>query len=525
MRAVKWNRFDLARSDQGEERAADWVALTVIDKAISVPAPAGRHFHVLGRNVLLKYIGETSRLFQLTFFVVVARQFGPAALGRLTVLLMIGSTVGLFVGDLGINTTMIARISGRRDSERVKEVSEAFFWKNILFVLAFILVYSGIYLSHYSGSWSEIFSVTVISLGSVWFEFLSALTNGVNRFDYEVFLRLIYRGVVYGGGTLVAFTGNLAGDLVYMAVAAIVILTVGLMVLSKRLIPIKFSVRPITDIGLLRNSVPIWITQLAQLTYLKFDVVILGLLHVAALETGWYAAAWKIADVLTTVPALLSAAALPLLCGDSAERNLPLIAPRYLKIMYVLPFLFVLPLAIGAGWITQLLYGDSFAGTPRILQILVWAVVPIFVHTFLAIVAVATGRQSAAAKLAALTSALGILIAVLIVPRYGYEAMAVVCLVANSIFAFAMIYKFRDVTGTMQLGVAIKSVGSALGVYGLCSLWGSEVHPVLVVLAGTAAYCLALVLLGVVNFGHMSGAWRLLGSMFENRPARESSPA
>lgn len=460
----------------------------------------------------------------MAFFLLAARRFGPAALGTLTILLVIGSGVGLLLGDLGVNTVMIARLGGRPESEQVQVASEAFFWKNVLCVLVVVFMCAGMYVTRRSVSLGEMFSVVVISLGALWVEFLCALTNGTNRFEAEVWLRMTYRGAVYGVGALAILFAGLTVGLACMAVTVTAAIIAAFLLFRRNLIALRFEL-PARGVKLLRESVPVWVTQLAQLTYLKFDVVILGLLHVAAQETGWYAAAWKIADILTAVPALMSAAALPLLCGDMASTNIPLIVPRYLKILYVLPFLFALPLAIGAGWITRILYGSSFTGTPRILRILVWAVVPIFVHTFLAIVAVATRRQAEAAKLAAATSGLGILVAFLSVHRFGYEAMAVVCLVANSVFACAMIYKFRDVTGSMQLGVAVRSIAAALGVYGVCSLLGRDSHPVLSVLGGMGAYCIALLLLGVVNLGHLSGAWRLAGSMLGTRLAREVSAA
>jgi O-antigen/teichoic acid export membrane protein len=491
---------------------------------VSTPLRTGKPFHALGRNVLLKYASETSRLFQMVFFVVAARRFGAAALGNLTVLLMIGSGVGLLLGDLGINTTMIARMSGGTESERKQIASEALFWKNVLCALALVLMCAAMYFTRSAGSWVQIFAVAVISAGGLWFEFLAALTNGVNRFDAEVWLRIVYRGAVYGGGALAAFFASLAGDLVYMAAATVVIMTGAFLLLKAGLVPLRFSL-PAQGAALLKESVPVWVTQLAQLTYLKFDVVILGLLHVASRETGWYAAAWKIADVLTAVPALLAGAALPLISGASRETSIREIAPRYLRAMYVLPFLFVLPLAIGAEWITRLLYGEGFAGTPRILQILMWAVVPIFAHLFLASVAVATRRQSEAAKLAAMTSVGGVLAAVILVPRVGYEAMAVICLVANSMFACAMIYKFRDVTASTQFGTGLKSLLSAVGIYGFCSVVPNGTHPALMIVGGAAAYCVALLLLGVVRLQDLNRVWRLAGSMLWNRTANGASPA
>jgi len=472
-----------------------------------LPGVLTGHFHALGKNVLLKYASETSRLFQMAFFVVVARRFGPGPLGKLTVLLMIGSLVVLIVGDMGINTTIIARISGGRESDRVNVASEALFWKNAVSAFALPLACGAMYLAGSSESWTEIVAVGMISIGSLWLEFLCALTNGINRLDAEVWIRIAYRGIVYGGGALVALVMSLKADLVFMGAVTAVSLGGAFLLLRGRLLPVKVLVRPATGVWLLRESLPVWVTQLGQLTYLRLDIVILGLLHVSALETGWYAAAWKIADVVSVVPALLSGAALPLI---SEGAGLSAIAPRYVKLMYVLPFFFALPLALGAGWITQLLYGEGYTGTPRLLRILVWALVPIFVHTFLAVLAVAVRRQPEAAKLATGAAILTVVAAFFLVPRLGYEAMAVVSLVANSLFACAMVYMFRDAAGSAQLSTGLKALGSALGIYGICSYFWMAAHPVLLMLGGTCAYGAALLLWRVVRMELLGHGWRFV---------------
>lgn len=481
--------------------------------------PTGGHFHALGKNVLLKYAAETSRLFQMAFFVVVARVSGAGVLGTLTVLIVTGSLVALIVGDLGINTTTIAKMSGTGEHDRDGVASEALFWKVILSALALLLICGALYVTGASASWVGILAAAVISLGSVWLEFLCALTNGLNRLDVEVWIRIAYRGVVYGGGTAVAFAGSLNADLVFMAAAGVTVLLVALALIKHRLLMLRMMYHGASTANLLRESLPVWVTQLAQLSYLRFDIVILGLVHVATREIGWYAAAWKIADVLSVVPALLSGAALPLISGGAARSGVAVIAPRYLKLMYVLPFLFALPLAIGAGWITRAFYGPGFDGTPEILRILVWAVIPIFVHTFLATLAVAVGRQSEAAKLAAGASILTVVGASILVPRLGYEAMAAVSLVANSLFACAMIYRFRDVTERSYYPVALKSLGSALAVYWICSSFLSAAPPLVLVAGGVAAYCLALLLLRVFSVSQLSRGWRIFVSLLWRRSA------
>lgn len=480
------------------------------------------HFHALGKNVLLKYASETSRLFQLAFFVIVARRYGPDGLGKLTVLLMIGSVVVLIVGDLGINTTTIAKMSGGGAPEQLSVASEAVLWKNGLSLLALPLACGGMYLSRSSGSWVEIVAVAVISLGSLWLEFLCALTNGINRLDTEVWIRIAYRGIVYGGGALVALLVSVRTDLIYMGVATAVVLGGTFELLRRRLLHLNMFIRPTG--GLLKESLPVWVTQLAQLTYLRLDIVILGLLHVTAVETGWYAAAWKIADVLSVVPALLSGAALPLISGGS-EYGLSAITPRFIKLMYVLPFFFTLPLTLGAGWITRILYGEGYTGTPRVLRILVWALVPIFMHTFLAVLAVAVRRQAEAAKLAASAAVLTVLAALVFVPRFGYEAMAVVSLIANSLFACAMVYRFRDVAGSSEYGTGLKALGSALGVYGACSYLWVDIHPALLMIGGTCAYGVALLLLRVIRTEHFGHGWRFFASLVWDRPVGGVSTA
>lgn len=478
--------------------------------------PRGGRFHALARNVVLKNLAETSRLFQMAFFVVVARRFGPAVLGDLTVLLMVGSVVGLVLGDQGINLTMIARMSGSTGARREAIASAALFWKFVLSVFSFVSMVAAMWFFVRLGTWTEVLAVAVISCGSIWHEFIAALTNGVNRLEVEARFRLLYRAAVYGGGALICLLGGITGALVFMAVASVLMLAFGLTWIISRIVPLRFEVNRAT-VGLLRESFPMWVTQISLLTYFKLDLVILGLLHVAARDTGWYAGAWKIVDVLTAVPALLAAAALPLISGASPETGASAIAPGYLKAMYVLPFLFVLPVAVGAEWISRLLYGAAFAGSVGILRILVWALIPICIHSFHASLAVATHRQEQAAKAGGIIAAIGLIAALICVPRFGYESMALISLVVNSLFAGAMIVRFRDVTNSMHLRFGLKSLASALAVYWLSFALGAYIQPILLMLCTLVAYGFALLLVRVVTVKDLTRSWRLAGTLLWNR--------
>jgi O-antigen/teichoic acid export membrane protein len=483
----------------------------------SMKTRSGGHHRALGRNVLLKNIAETSRLFQMAFFVVIARRFGPGGLGDLTVLLMIGSVVGLIFGDLGINTTLVARMNGAARAARERIASTGLFWKSVLSAVSFVVMIAAMRLAVHFGTWPEIISIAVISMGALWLEFLSALTNGVNRLGHEATLRHAYRAVVYGGGAVLAFFLGLAGVLIFMAAATVLVLLVALLLIWSRVTPMALPTATGLVPGFLREAAPVWITQAAQLTYLKLDLVILGMLHVAGREVGWYAAGWKIVDVLTGVPALLAGAALPLISGALPDTDASAIAPGYLKAMYILPFFFALPLAIGAEWITRLFYGGAFSGTPAVLAILVWGLVPVSVHTLLATLSVAVRRQAEAAELGAATAILGLVAAVVFVPRLGYQSMAVISLVANSLFAIAMVYRFRTVTGSTHWALGLKSFASALVVYGLSVVFARSVPGFVLMVCGTAGYGLGLLLLGVVTLRDLNRGWRFAGTLLSGR--------
>lgn len=486
---------------------------------------AKEHHRALGRNVLFKNLGAASFLFSMAFFLVIARRFGPAALGDLTVLLMVGSVTGLIFGNLGVNTTMVAKMNGATGAARRQVAAAGFFWKIALSALSFALMIAAMHFAVRFGTWREIFAVAVVSVGGLWVEFLSSLTNGVNRLEVEAKLRHAHRAIVYGGGAVFAFFFGLVSVLIFMAGATVLVLSCAFLLIRARVVPVGLPLSYTTVPAFLKEAAPVWITQVSQLTYLKLDVVVLGFLHVAARQIGWYAAGWKMVDVLTVVPALLAAAVLPLISGALPDTDASDIAPGYLKTMYVLPFFFILPLAIGAGWITRLLYGHAFTGTAEVLCILVWALAPYCVHAFLATVAVATGRQLEAAKLGAATAVLGLLAAVILVPRYGYQAIAVTSLAANSIFALAMIHRFRDVTGSTHYALGLKSLGGALAVYGLEVVLGGDFPSLVMTFGSVVLYAGVLLLLGVVSLRDVNRGWRLAGSLLLNRTAGKVSVA
>ena len=134
-------------------------------------------------------------------------------------------------------------------------------------------------------------------------------------------------------------------------------------------------------------------------------------------------------------------------------------------------------------------------------------------------------RRIFPAKLGIVTAVLGLLAAVVFVPVYGYQAIAVTSLAANSAFAVAMVHRFRNVTGSSQYTLGLKSLAGALAVYGVAVVWGGGIPPLVVIFGSIVSYGGAMLILGVFNLRDVSRGWRLAGSLLSNRTAGKVSVA
>ena len=103
--------------------------------------------------------------------------------------------------------------------------------------------------------------------------------------------------------------------------------------------------------------------------------------------------------------------------------------------------------------------------------------------------------------------------------------MAVVSLVANSLFAIAMVHRFRTVTRSTHWVLGLKSLVSALVIYGLSLAVVGQVPGWLLSIGVIFAYGFALLLLRVVTLRDFNRGWRLAGSVLWNRAAERAGVA
>jgi O-antigen/teichoic acid export membrane protein len=192
---------------------------------------------------------------------------------------------------------------------------------------------------------------------------------------------------------------------------------------------------------------PLAITIAFNLIYLKADTLILSLIKDPA-EVGIYGAAYKVIDVLITIPFMFAGIVLPILTMNWAGRNMESFK-RVLQKSFDFMMILGVPLAVGAQFLAKeimvVVAGGDFAAAGSVLKILVLAALAIFFGCIFSHAIIALDKQKkiiGAYLFTSLTALAGYLI---FIPRFSYLGAAWVTVYSEffiALAAFYLVYKY-----------------------------------------------------------------------------------
>lgn len=252
---------------------------------------------------------------------------------------------------------------------------------------------------------------------------------------------------------------------------------------------------------------PLLVTIVLNLIYLKADIIILSLLKNER-AVGLYGAAYKVVDVLVSLPFMFAGILLPILVGHwSAGRQ------REFKIVWQKFFdytlLLALPLAAGgivlAEPIMRLVVGPDFNGAGAILRILMLAVVAVFLSCFYTHTMVAWARQKKMIIYYLLTALTALPLYFWLISRYSYYGAAWVT-VYSEIFillgaAWAVWRQEHLMPGWHVAGkIFLATIIMALALWPLVQQATGGWRTLAVVVGGALIYVAALIVLRVLRW-------------------------
>ncbi|MEK7508720.1 MAG: flippase [Patescibacteria group bacterium] len=413
------------------------------------------------RNTVIQLIGRVfSTLFGIVALAAVTRYLGQEGFGWYTTVFTFLQFFGI-LSDFGL-TLITAQMLAEPGADEEKLLANLFSFRLILSGIFFGAACVSVWFFPYPAiiKWG----VLVLSLS-----FYATTLQNIFVGFYQKHLRMekvawgdaIGRFIILVGYILVVWQKWSLLPILAMSVLANVTQFFWLWYAAKRLIHLRWEVTWLVYKEIFKRSWPVAISIAFNLIYLKADILVLSLARTQQ-EVGLYGAAYRIIDVLTTVPAMFMGIMLPLLtfawsAGDKETFK------HYFRRAYDMMFLLALPAVFGGVYLAKplmiFLAGAEFADSGVFLQVLLLASAAIFLAAVSAHAVIAVGKQRAIIWWYVLDATLSLAGYIILIPRYGALAAAWVTVFSEVFIAVAtFITVFKVIGAWPQRSIFLKSL-------------------------------------------------------------------
>ncbi len=416
-------------------------------------------------NTLVQLIGKVlSTALGLAAMAMIMRYLGTFGFGEYTTIITFLSFFAI-AADFGLTLVTVQMIS-REGADENYLLGNLYAFRLFSAVAMLSLGPIAIFFFPYSAS---IKAGAILAAFTFLFPALNQILIGLFqrklRMDKVALAELAGRAVLIAGVFLVIFYGfGLNGIIIASAVAAFFNYAL-LHRFSLRFAKIKLIWDYRVWLSIFQKSWPITITIAFNLLYLKTDTLILSLVKNTD-SVGLYGAAYRIIDVLSTVPFMFAGIIMPVLTHNHSigkRDEFKNILQRSLDIIFML----ALPLVVGtqfvAGNIIELVAGPEFAPAAGALRILVIACAMLFIGCLPSHAIVAIDKQKKVIPAYIFTAATSIIGYLIFIPAYSYTGAAWVTVYSEGMIAvlmFSAIKKYTDFR--LNLKVFSKTLAASL---------------------------------------------------------------
>jgi len=258
-------------------------------------------------------------------------------------------------------------------------------------------------------------------------EFLKAAFAGLHRLKYN----FIINSIEYGGKLvttvllLTAFRAISAVVLSYIIADALTVAVGFFLLYRKFYAPIRGSTSGQYMSDILSYSVPLFFISIAFLINTEIDTIMIGLLH-GDYEVGIYAAGKEFITKLPHLSLAIAMGTMPIF-AKITERNKAYLRQRFHKILGIVavPIAGILVLlVIAAPWLIPLFYGDAYAASVPVFQVLAIYAMSTSISLLVSNLLDYTGRARRRAINLTLSVLLNVALNILLIPQYGATGAA-----------------------------------------------------------------------------------------------------
>jgi O-antigen/teichoic acid export membrane protein len=260
---------------------------------------------------------------------------------------------------------------------------------------------------------------------------------------------------------------------------------------------------------LFKEAVPLAMTNILGILYFRIGTLYL-FRYSGAEQTGIFTSASQIVEASQLIPMALVGAAFPVICRAAQEAEK--LASIFEQVTSALIFIALFVAATGtivSSTLVRLLYGTSYFSSGLLLRLLIWTVVPTFLHYALAYFLIAVGWQ----RVVPISAVVGVVVSLmcnfLLVPRLGalgavYSSAAT----EVSICILHLLFVLKHVVLRRQFRFVSVAAAGAFVVWILGLNWERQIN-------ATISHVFSFSILSLVLFSISFLVYRQLGSRVE----------
>ncbi len=362
------------------------------------------------------------------------RHLGIEDFGRyVTVISLVTVVVGLT--DAGIVTITLREYAARSGEDRNAVLRELL---GIRIALAFVALALAVLFAVVAG-YPAVQVVGAVAIGASFVllsiqTMLAASLQGELRFGWissiellrqALFVAFVVVLVVVGADLELFFFALLPAQAVALAVTALLV---------RRLMPLRPAFHPRRCWPLLRDTITYAAAVALNAAYFRIGVVALSLLATER-ETGYFATAFRVMEVLIGIPLLVIGAAFPILARAARDdrARLDSATTRLVEIGLVLGVWLALAVALAAEPIVFVLAGDGAEPSIGLLRLLAVALIASFVAVACAYALLSLRCHRAILLANALALIVSLTLTLILIGPLGATGAAVAVLVAEAV--------------------------------------------------------------------------------------------
>lgn len=241
--------------------------------------------------------------------------------------------------------------------------------------------------------------------------------------------------------------------------------------------------------NILKHAWPIGIVIIVNLFYFRFNVVLLSLMKPSS-DVGIFGAAYKIIEILAALPAIFVGLVIPILSRylvESQEKFRDVFRRSFDVLILV-----AVPIAVGtqfvAHWVIDLVGGEEFASSARVLQILIIAVLAMFLSSLATNTVIVLNRQRTMIGVSIAAALLSIAMNLVLIPRFSYIGTAWTTVATEMLIAiltFFIVFRAMKLRPRFSVLWKVLLAGALMG--GVLWVLGSD-SAILNILVGGVVY-------------------------------------